>query len=112
MVDRIGGWNVTATSVGGLPAVAERPAEANKQHVVYGVSAQFSAAPAAPVALQIINPDVSPNTVYWQGLVPITNDLSEIFLAGICIETGASVAAVLSGNGSLVGKVNLHGNTR
>lgn len=112
MVDRIGGWNETATSVAGLPAVALRKAEVNKQHIIYGVSAQFSAAPALPVLLAIVDPDISPNRVYWQGEVPVTNNLSEIFLAGICIETGAAVAAVLSSNGSLLGTVNLHGNTR
>ena len=111
MAMRNAGWNVPAASVAGLPAVAQKAAEANKQHIVYGVSAQFSAAPSAAVLLTIIDPDVSPNTVYWQGLVPVTNDLSETFPGGIAIRESASVAAVLSANGSLVGRVNLHGVT-
>lgn len=111
MSSRNAGWNVPAASVAGFPAVALKPAEAGKQHIIYGVSAQFSAAPAAAVLLTIVNPDVSPNAVYWQGLVPVTNDLSETFPAGIAIEQGAAVAAVLSANGSLVGRVNLHGVT-
>ncbi len=112
MVDRIGGWIAKATSAAGAPVMAQRAAEPNKQHVIYGLSANFSAAPSVPVQLQIINPDVSPNTVYWDGYAPVSNDLDIEFLAGICIEIGASVAAVLGGNGSLVSKVNLHGNTR
>lgn len=105
------GWNVPAASVAGFPAVALKPAQSGKQHIIYAVDAEFSAAPSAPVLLTIVNPDVSPNTVYWQGFVPVTNDLDKTFPKGVTIEPGAAVAAVLSANGSLVGRVNLHGVT-
>lgn len=111
-MDRIGGWSVSASATG-LPAIAHKAAQANKQHVIYSLSASFSAAPSAPVLVSLVLPDVSPNTVIWQDYLPLTNaPFERNFPAGICIPIGQAVDAVLLANGSLVGKVNLHGNTR
>lgn len=111
MVDRIGGWSVTASKTGN-PAVAEKVAQVNKQHVIYGISCSFSAAPSAPVLVQLINPDVSPNTVLWQDYIAVGNAYEKLFLAGICMPIGASASLVLGANGSLVGLASMHGNTR
>ena len=61
--------------------------------------------------LQITNPDVSPNTVIFSGYVPITNNGDIQFPAGVAMPIGAGVDAVLAGNGSLVGRVSIHGKT-
>lgn len=111
MASRIGGWNVTATSAPGAIAVATKAAESNKQHVIYAADASFSAAPGAPVLLTILDTGVSPNVVYWQGFLPVTNELEKVWPSGICIETGRGVSAILEANGMLVGRVNLHGIT-
>lgn len=105
------GWIVNGISPAGLPAVAHKPAEANKQHIIFAVFANFSAAPAAAVLLQLVNPDVSPNEIYYSGYVPITNTGDIQFSQGVPMPIGAAVDAVLAGNGSLVGRVSLHGKT-
>lgn len=112
-MDRIGGWNAKGASpVGGAPAIAEKVAQANKQHIIYEMSASFSGTPGSPVALSIVCPDVSPNVVLWDGYVGGASPSEITFPAGICGPIGGGIEAVLAGSGSLVGKVNLHGNTR
>lgn len=109
MTDRIGGWNTTATATNAI-AIAAKGAVAGKQHVVKAVSASFSAAPAAPVLLQIVDPDVSPNIVLWEGYVSQPNGWT--FPNGISVTPGHNVIAILLAGGSaLLGKVNLHGFT-
>jgi hypothetical protein len=108
--DRIGGWNVRASASNGI-ATAAKGGDANKQHVVYSVSASFSAAPSAPVLCQIVDPDVSPNTVLWEDYV--SAPVVAAFPAGITVPVGHNVEAILGAGGStIVGKVNLHGASR
>lgn len=112
-MSNIGGWIARGSSgAGGAPATAHRPGQANKQHIIYSIDANFSAAPAAAVLVQLTNPDVSPNTIIWEGYLPITNGFSRDFAAGISCPIGASVDAVVAGNGSLTAKINMHGITR
>lgn len=110
-MDRIGGWSVTA-SKGSAPVIAEKVGVVTKQHVIYGVSASFSAAPSAPVLIQIVLPDVSPNTVLWQDYIAVGNAYERTFPAGLCAPPGQSVEIIMGTNGSLTGIVNMHGNTR
>lgn len=111
MASEIGGWNVVGVSTANAPAVAQKPAKANFQHIIYGISGFFSVAPAALVPCVIVCPDVSPNLVLWAGV--IQPGIGFTFPAGICGPKGGSVEAVLgAGGGSLVGTVNLHGITR
>ncbi len=105
------GWIVSGVSPAGGPAVALKPGAPNKQHVIFGISGNFSAVPSAAVLLTLINPDVSPNTVLFTGYIPVTNGRDIQFSQGITMPIGASVAAVLAGNGSLFGSVSIHGKT-
>ncbi len=110
MAGEIGGWSVTASKTN-APAVAEKAGVAQRQHVIYGISASFSAAPAGPVLLQIIDPDLSPNTVLWEDYV--STPIDRTFPAGICALIGHGIEVVLGAGGSaVVGKANIHGNTR
>lgn len=107
------GWNVNGISGANLPAVAHKAAVLNRQHIVFGISATFSAAPAAAVLVQLVLPDVSPNTVIWSGYIPLTNaPLFEDFPVGVTIPIGQAVDLVMNaGGGALVGRVNIHGKT-
>lgn len=104
---RIAGWTVTASASSAV-ATATKAAQGSKQHIIYGIDASFSAAPGAPVLMQILDLSVSPSVVVWEGytagLVPVQ------FKQGLAITPGAAVAAVLASGGS-IGKVNLHGVT-
>lgn len=87
-------------------ATATKAAEAGRQHIVYGVTASFSAA-AAGKLLTIKDG----TTIVFQAYV--TNQLSVHFPHGIAITPGAACAAELaaSGTGAVLGDVDLHGIT-
>ena len=112
-MDRIGGWNVPASGTH-VPLTAAKTAQAGKQHVIYAVQATFSTAPAAGVLCQIVDPDVSPNLVLWDGyLGGSTTPPEKTFPAGLCAPMGHSVVAELADPGSgVTAKLSLHGNTR
>lgn len=110
MATDIGGWVARATATNAI-TIASKGAVANKQHIVYGVSASFSAAPAAPVLLQIVDPDISPNVVLWEGY--ISTPWAPTFEGGLSVTPSHNVIAILLAGGSgITGKVNLHGETR
>lgn len=92
--------NATATATKAVPAAA-----GGKKNVVFGVDASFSAAPTAPVLLQIKDGA----TVIWEGYV--SAPVSRQFKRGLAITPGNACSAVLaaSGTGGTIGKVNLDG---
>lgn len=106
MSGRIAGTNVTASATNGI-AIANKGAVSGKQHIVMAVSAGFSATPAAPVLLQILDPDISPNVLLWENYVSQPNGWQ--FPNGIAVTPGHNVVAILLAGGSnVVGKVNLN----
>lgn len=99
------GWNAK-DSKDNAAATATKAAETGKQHIVYSVSASFSA--TATKLLQILDGV----TVVWEGYV---YDKEKIpFPKGLSISKSAACSALLaaSGTGGIIGKVNLHGVTR
>ncbi len=112
MSGEIGGWNVSGSAASGSVATAQKPALSQKQHIIYSISASFLAAPAGGILCQIVDPDVSPNTVLWEGYFGGAVDPPErTFPRGICAPIGHSVAAYLA-NASTTAKVEMHGMTR
>jgi hypothetical protein len=105
-MDRIGGWNATASATAAI-ATATKAAVVNRQHVVYGLDASFNGSFAAPVSLQIKDG----TTVIYQTYT--SGEFNQDFPAGITITIGNAVSAVLaSAGGTVIGAVNLHGATR
>lgn len=104
---RIAGWSVAASASSAV-ATATKAAESSKQHIIYGVDAGFATTPGSPVLLQILEDDVSPATVLWEGYVTTPNSFT--FKQGMKCGIGRQVSAVLQSGGA-VGKVNLHGIT-
>lgn len=98
------GW-IETDSQDNAAATAAHAAATGKQHIIYGVSASFSA--TATKLLQIKDG----STVVWEGYVYDKTDLT--FPQGIAATQGNAVSAVLaaSGAGGTIGKVNLHGET-
>lgn len=99
------GWNERDSQDNAL-ATATRAAVPNKTHVVFGISASFSAATASKLVQ--IKDDT---TVLWEGY--ITNGEHLPFPRGIKIAEGNACSAELaaSGTGAVLGKINLHGAT-
>ncbi len=109
---QIGGWNVLGSATN-LPAIAEKVGVAAKQHIIYRLDASFSAAPAAPVLVSLVCPDVSPNTVLWSGYVSTATPWPITFSEGLPVPAGQGVEVVLGAGGSaVIGRVNLFGTTR
>lgn len=109
------GWNVTGAGVAGGALNVEQtaPKNANGQHIVYGISVSFSAAPAAAVLCQLVGPDVSPNVVYWEGYLSAAGTQTMDFPMGISIAPKSQVLlAIGSGGGSVKAAGNIHGITR
>lgn len=109
------GWNVTGAGVANTPLNVEQvaPKNVNGQHIVYGLSVSFSAAPAAGVLCQLLGPDVSPNVVYWEGYLSAAGMQGVDFPMGISIAQKSQVLlAVGAGGGSVKATANIHGITR
>ncbi len=85
-------------------ATATRAADASKSHIVFAVSASFSATKSA-ILLQIKDA----TTVIWEDYVYDSQPFT--FPRGLKIAEGNACSAVLaaSGTGAVLGKVNLHG---
>lgn len=111
MSDRIGGWGVSGASGANTPFDIVKGADAKKQHIIYGFSASFSATPSGPVLIQLLDPDVSPNTVLWEDYLSAADERT--FSAGLCLPPGHNVmlAAAAGGSGVVVA-LNLHGVSR
>lgn len=99
------GWSVTASADNGM-ATAAKAAAAGKKHIVFGVSADYSAAVVGKL-LQIKDG----TNVIWQTYVH--NSFQATFPRGLAATTGNAVSAELaaSGTGGTVGVVSLHGVT-
>ena len=96
---------IEADSQTNAVATATKAAASSRQHIVYGVSASFSA--TATALLQIKDG----TTVVWEGYVYDKESVD--FPRGIAMTRGGATSAVLAaGGGGIVGKVNLHGTTR
>lgn len=95
------GWVEKDSQTNAL-ATATRAAESNKSHLVFAVSASFSA--TASALLQIKDD----TTVIWEGYVYDKEHVT--FPRGLKIEEGSACSAELSAGGAaIVGKVNIHG---
>lgn len=115
MGDRIGGWGIAGSSAAGAASSLEKPGQAagstKRQHVVTGLSVSFSGTPSSPVLVQLVDPDVSSNAVYFSRYV--LQGFDREFGAGICIPLGLGVTLqVGAGGGSLVATASLDGYTR
>jgi predicted dinucleotide-utilizing enzyme len=100
------GW-LAKDSQDNATATATKAALTGKQHVIYSVSASFSAT-AANKLVQLKDG----TTVIWEGYVT-DNGREFTFPKGIGIARGAACSATLaaSGAGGTIGKLNLHGET-
>jgi hypothetical protein len=101
------GWIKSATA-DNAAATATKAAVSNKQHIIYGIDASFSA--GSLVKLVTLKDG---STVIWSGYTQ-GSTLSVEFPHGIAITAGTDAVAVLaaSGTGGTIGYVNLHGVTR
>lgn len=97
------GWN-ESDSKDNTIATATRAAVASKSHIVFAVSASFSATTSA-VLLQIKDD----TTVIWEDYVYDSQPF--LFPRGLKIAEGNACSAVLAASGTpaVLGKVNLHG---
>lgn len=112
MADRIGGgWTQPGSSLPNTAFAVTRPPPASgKQHVLSGMSISFNGTPSTPVEVMVIDPDVSPNTLLWDGYVGQSRDVE--FPGGIHVPPGHQVAvAVAAGGGSLICIATLYGQT-
>lgn len=100
------GWGVTA-SASNATATATKAAVTGQQFIITGVSGSCSAAPAAPVLLQLKDG----TTVVWEGYISAPS--GQTFPQGVAMTRGNAASAVLAtcGSGNL-GKANLQGATR
>lgn len=101
------GWTVEGQA-SGAAATATKAANANRQFVLFSVSASCATTPAAPILLQIKDG----TTVIWEAY--LTAGQSWTFgQPGIAITPGAAASAVLAScGGSVAGKVNLGGQSQ
>ena len=109
------GWTETGQGAANAPLQVTHaaPKNATSQHIVYGLSLSFSAAPSSPVYCTLIDPDVSPNQVYWQGYVSAAGVTPVDFPRGCTIHQGRQVAVVMgAGGGTAKATATIHGITR
>lgn len=113
MAQRIGGWNVIGTSsVAGGVTTADKPGQANKQHVIFALDIDFSSNPGASVKWEILAGDTSPATVLASGYAAATGR-AIYFQEGLCVPIASGVSAFIQGAGGSVTTIaNLHGITR
>lgn len=110
---RIAGWNLNGQSQANKPFQFKKQAKSGYQHVIESLDVSWSGAPGSPVFVQLVNPDVSPNTVYWSGYVSGAGLTPKTWPSGLGIPVGAAVEVqVGAGGGSLIGVANLAGYTQ
>ena len=109
-MNRIAGWSVSSgVAGGGGQATAEKAGVTGKQHVVSGISMSYNGTPGTPAYAMLIEPDVTPNVIRWEGFVAQARDVD--FPDGIAITPGASVALVMAGSGGLTPVCSIQGVT-
>jgi hypothetical protein len=98
------GW-VEDASADNATATATKAAVSTKQHIIFGVTASFSAAATKLLTVKDGNTTIMERTIYSAA------DLT--FPRGIAATKGNAVSAILtaSGSGGVIGYVALHGIT-
>jgi hypothetical protein len=110
---RIAGWSISGQSQANKPYQLKKAAQSGKQHIIESLDVTFSAAPGASIFVQMVNPDVSPNTIYWSGYVGGTALNAKTWPSGLSIPPGAGVEVQMpAGGGAVIGSINLAGYTQ
>lgn len=110
---RIAGWSINGVSGQNAAFQLKKAAQSGRQHVIESLDISWSAAPGSSVIASLVNPDVSPNTVYWSGYIGGTALAAKTWPSGLAIPPGAGVEVQLgAGGGALIGRVNLAGYTQ
>lgn len=106
MNDEVGS-NAVGVSAPNSPVQTTQVCPNGKQLIVYGIGMSFNGTPGTPVLAQLVDPDVSPNPVLWEGYVGQARDVT--FEAGQAIPPGHAAALQLgAGGAALIGVATIH----